>query len=167
MEELRTENQKIISYLTFTIGGEYFALNVSKVVNILEMQQVTKVPKSPEFMPGIINLRGEVLPVVDTNKKLGFGDTEITTNTCILVIDSKNDEQKLRFGALVDSVQEVLEIGDDTILSSPSIGESYKTDLIAGVVQQNDRFIMILDINKILDSEEIHDLKLLSKNQDD
>lgn len=165
MEEVKAKQQKIISYLTFKIGGELFALNVGRVVNILEMQKITKVPKAPDYMPGIINLRGEVLPVVDTNKKIGFDDTKVTGNTCILVIDFDQEDQKLKFGSLVDNVQEVLEIGDESILPPPSIGEKYKTELISGVVHHNDKFIMILNINKLLDYSEIGDLKSLSDNQ--
>jgi purine-binding chemotaxis protein CheW len=155
MEEVVTKTQKIISYLSFSLDKEHFALNVGRVVNILEMQPITKVPKSPEYIPGIINLRGEVLPVVDTNIKLGLGCTNVTGNTCILVIETDISEASVKFGILVDTVQEVLEIEDENILPSPSIGDKYETELISGVVEQDDKFIMILDINKLLDFNEV------------
>ena len=158
-----TQAHKIISYLTFHLGEEIFALNVGKVTNILEMQSITKVPKAPEFMTGIINLRGEVLPVIDTNLKLGLKKTETTTNTCILVVEAKISGSGVRFGAMVDSVQEVLEFEEDKILPSPSIGKKYKTELIQGVVEQQDKFIMIIDINKLLDFNEVLEIKKSSK----
>ena len=163
MGETITDLQKIISYLSFSVGKEHFALNVGRLVNILEMQNITKVPKAPEFMPGIINLRGEVLPVIDTNVKLGFGLTETTKNTCILVIESKISDSKVRFGILVDSVQEVLEIEGERILPSPSIGNKYETKLIIGVVEHKNRFIMIIDINKLLDFNEVLDIQTINE----
>jgi purine-binding chemotaxis protein CheW len=164
MDDIIIEQKKIISYLTFNLGEELFALNVSSVINILEMQNITKVPQSPDFMIGIINLRGEVLPVIDTNIKLGMGFTKTTTDTCILVIESKLSDSTIRFGVLVDAVQEVSEFDDEKILPSPSIGNKYHAELICGVVEQLDKFIMILDINKLLDAKEALNLKEISKS---
>lgn len=155
MEDMLTNIQKIISYLSFGLGKEHFALNVGRVVNILEMQTITKVPKIPDYVTGIINLRGEVLPVIDTNIKLGFGKTEFTGSTCILVIETYVSGATIKFGILVDTVQEVLEIEDKYILPSPSIGDKFEHELISGVVEQDDRFIMIIDINELLDFNEV------------
>ncbi len=165
MMDTQRNEKTIISYLTFTLAGEHFALNVSKVVNILEMQHITRVPKAPEYMPGIINLRGEVLPVIDANTKLGNGSTQTTNSTCILVIESQQAEGTIRFGAMVDSVQEVLEFEDQTILPSPTIGNSYRTDLISGVVEEAGHFIMILDIDKFLSAGEASRIKSASAEQ--
>ena len=103
------ENKKhaINSYLTFKLGDEFFAANVSKVLNILEMTKVTKVPKAPNYMKGVINLRGSVLPLVDTRIKFDMTETEYTTNTSILVLDINMNGEPVHLGALVDSVQEV------------------------------------------------------------
>lgn len=164
----QTETERlnaIISYLTFSLKEEHFALNVSKVLNILEMQKITKVPKAPEYVLGIINLRGEVLPVIDTNIKLGLEKTQITNNTCILVIESNMAEKVVKFGILVDAVQEVLEIEDKEILPPPSIGDKYKTELITGVVEREEKFIMILDINKLLDFNEVLDIQKISNTK--
>ena len=109
MDEL--EKLTLNSYLSFKLGDEIFASNVSKVLNILEMMKITKVPKAPTYMKGVINLRGTVLPVVDTRLKFGMLPIELTTNTCILVLDVKVDEESVHIGAIVDSVQEVLEFG--------------------------------------------------------
>lgn len=167
-EKLQTYTDQmdaIISYLSFKLKEEHFAINVSKVLNILEMQAITKVPKSPEFVLGVINLRGDVLPVIDTNNKLGLEKTIMTNNTCILVIESKINNSQVKFGILVDTVQEVLEIKDKDILPSPSIGDKYETELIIGVVEKQEKFIMILDINKLLDFNDVLNINKLNKNK--
>ena len=101
------------SYLSFKLGDELFAVNVGKVLNILEMTRITKVPNSPEYMKGVINLRGSVLPVIDMRVKFGLELTEETVNTCILVLDIEIDNESVKVGALVDAVSEVLEIEEE------------------------------------------------------
>ena len=159
MEKTMTDQQKIISYLTFKLKDEHFAFNVGKLINILEMVKITKVPKTPEYMRGIINLRGEVLPVIDTKIKLGMGESEITGSTCILVIETQLDKEKVRLGAMVDSVLEVLEIEDADIKTPPSIGNENNMDFITGVVEHNDKFIMLMDIDQILNKTEKLEMK--------
>jgi len=146
---------KINSYLSFNLGDEEFAVNVSKVLNILEMLKITEVPKSPEYMKGVINLRGKVLPVIDTRIKFGMKPTEYTTNTCIVVIEVKIDGEEVQVGALVDSVQAVLELEDSEIQSSPSIGSKYKSEFIYGMVKVDEKFIMLLDMEKVFSAEEV------------
>lgn len=157
-------SNKIISYLVFTLGGEHFALNVAGVINILELQPITKVPKSPEYMSGVINLRGEVLPVIDTNIKLNQGATNKTDSTCILVVEVRAGDQNIKLGLLVDSVQEVLEFEDHEILPPPSIADKANQQLISGVFEYEELLIMLLDINRLLDSDESFGLKELTKN---
>lgn len=147
------------SYLTFKIGNELFAAHVSQVLNILEMTKITKVPRAPEYMLGVINLRGTVLPVVDTRVKFGIVAKEITSNTCIIVMDIAIENDNVHVGALVDSVQEVLEIEEKNILPPPSIGSKYKSEFIKGMIHFNEEFIMLLDIDKVFSSEEIIMLK--------
>lgn len=143
------------SYLTFKVGGENFAASVNKVLNILEMSKITKVPQAPQYMLGVINLRGQVLPVIDSRIKFGMPVSEITKNSFIIVIEVLIDEKIVQLGALVDSVNEVLEVTQDTILPPPSIGNRYKTDFISGVLNVNDEFIMVLDIDKAFSTDEI------------
>lgn len=154
-----TQEQKIISYLTFRLQGEHFAMNVGNVVNILELTNITSIPKAPEYMRGIISLRGEVLPVIDTKVKLGLSPSEFTANTCILVIEAMLDSQHVRLGALVDAVQEVLEFEDEEILPPPSVGKNFQSAFLNGVVRHNDQFILMLDINKLLSQEELKQIK--------
>lgn len=150
---------KINSYLTFKLGEEEFAAHVGKVLNILEMTKITEVPKSPDYMKGVINLRGSVLPVIDTRIKFGMTPTEYTPNTCIVVMDIDMDGDSIHVGALVDSVQAVLEIDDSQILPPPSIGHKYRSEFIEGVANINETFIMILNMDEVFSSEEVHNLQ--------
>ena len=152
------------SYLSFRLGEETFAANVSKVLNILEMTKITKVPKAPAHMKGVINLRGTVLPVIDTRVKLGLSATDVTVNTCILVLEVIVEGDILQVGALVDAVSEVLEIESEEILPPPSIGNRFKSDFIYGVYKLNDEnFIMIFDLNKLFSANENQTLNEISK----
>lgn len=153
---------KTDSYLTFKIGEEEYGAKVTNVQNILELQKITKVPKAPEYMKGVIDLRGKVLPVIDTRIKLEMSPTEFTNNTCIIVMDLAAEDGIVHVGALVDSVEAVREINESTIEPSPSIGKNYKSEFISGVVMINERFIMILDLIKLFTNS---DLELLKETQ--
>ena len=164
------EKQKellINSFLSFKLGEETFASNVGKVLNILEMMKITKVPKAPNYMKGVVNLRGIVLPVIDARLKFGMTPIELTTNTCILVLDVKVDEEEVKVGAIVDSVEEVLELNEEDIQPPPNIGSKYKSDFIYGMAKSGEEFIMLLDMDKIFSTDEIIDLKVnLSESKD-
>jgi purine-binding chemotaxis protein CheW len=150
------ESQAIInSYLTFKLEDEIFGANVSKVLNILEMTKITKVPKAPNYMKGVINLRGAVLPLIDTRIKFDMGETTYTTNTCILVLDIDMAGEPVHVGALVDSVQEVIEIDEASIQPPPSIGSKYKSEFIEGMAKINDEFIMLLNMDLIFSTDEL------------
>jgi purine-binding chemotaxis protein CheW len=154
------EKKALTSYLSFKLGDEIFAANVSKVLNILEMTKITKVPKAPDYMKGVINLRGAVLPVVDTRIKFGLSATEFSVNTCILVLDIDIEDESLHVGGLVDAVQEVLEIEPHQILPPPNIGSKYRSEFISGIYKLNDeQFIMILDMDKVFSAEELISVK--------
>ena len=152
--------EELKSYLSFKLGDELFAANVAKVLNILEMTKITKVPKAPKYMKGVINLRGAVLPVIDTRIKFEMEETEITKNTCILVLDINMDNDSIHVGALVDSVQEVLEIEKEEIEPPPSIGNKYKSEFIDGMAKLNDEFIMILNMDRVFSTDELTSLKV-------
>jgi purine-binding chemotaxis protein CheW len=150
---------KINSYLTFKLRDEIFGANVAKVLNILEMTKITKVPKSPAYMKGVINLRGSVLPLIDTRIKFDMGETVYTPNTCILVLDIEMGGDTVHVGALVDSVQEVIEIDEATIQPPPSIGSRYKSEFIDGMAKMGDDFIMLLNMDLIFSTSELTLLK--------
>ncbi len=143
------------SYLSFKVGGELFAAHVSSVLNILEMTRITRVPRAPQYMLGVINLRGAVLPVIDTRIKFGMPVTKQTEETCIIVTEVELDNETVRVGALVDSVEEVLEMEKENIMPPPSIGNRFETDFIQGVMNINEDFIMVLDMNKVFNTDEI------------
>lgn len=156
---MRTETEQALnSYLSFGLGHESFAAKVSKVIEILEVPHITKVPKSPDFMRGVINLRGTVLPVVDTRLKFGLEEVADTVNTCIIVFNISFDTDVIMVGALVDAVQEVFEMKEEELLPPPSIGGKYKTEFIRGMAKKEEKFLMVLDVDKIFSSEEMLNL---------
>jgi purine-binding chemotaxis protein CheW len=152
-------NLSVDSYLSFRLEEETFAVKVAKVLEILEVPHITKVPRSPTYMCGVINLRGTVLPVIDTRIRFGLTATIYTVNTCIVVLKVDIEGEPLVLGALVDSVQEVLEIGEDQIKPSPSIGAKYKSEFIRGMVKTDEHFVMLLDLDRVFSSDEISLLK--------
>lgn len=150
-----TINDEVTTFLSFQLGKEFFAVNVAKVLTILEMKPITKVPNSPNFMRGVINLRGNVLPVIDMRIKFGMSPTEFTTNTCIIVLNVGIDDETVQLGILVDAVDEVLEIKDSEIEESPAIGTKYKVEFIQGMYKLESGFIMLLNIDLIFNTQEL------------
>jgi purine-binding chemotaxis protein CheW len=145
--------------LSFKLGEEVFAINVSKVINILEMSHVTRIPKAPEYMKGVINLRGTVLPVVDLRIKFGLPEKEATVDTSIIVINIDLNGEQVLIGTLVDAVREVLELKNNEISPAPTIGTKYNSGFIEGMWRTDEKFIMILDIDKVFSTDEIIDFK--------
>ena len=142
-------------HLTFKLDEEVFAIDISKVREVLEYTDVTKVPQTPEFMKGVINLRGHVVPVVDLRLKFGMPEAEKTVNTCIIIVEVNVEEETAVLGALADSVQEVHDFEHDQIEPPPKIGTRLKTDFIKGMGKRDDQFIMILDIDKVFSTDEL------------
>lgn len=147
------------TYLTFSLGKENFALDVEHVEKILEYQPVTEVPKAPEYMLGVFNLRGEVIPLVDTRIKFGMTKTEISTSTCVLVINIESEGESIKLGAMVDMVREVVKYNTNDLMSLPTIGKQSKTEFLNGVIKLNDQFILLLNADKIFSVDEIIELK--------
>ncbi|ABQ27163.1 chemotaxis protein CheW [Geotalea uraniireducens] len=142
-------------YLTFELDKEIFALDVAKVREILDSPTVTKVPQTPEYMRGVINLRGSVVPVIDLRLKFGMAETEKTVNTCIIVVEIAVEGELIILGALADSVQEVIDLEPEQIEPAPRIGTKLNTDFILGMGKHNEQFIMILDIDKVFSAMEL------------
>jgi purine-binding chemotaxis protein CheW len=142
-------------HLTFKLDEEIFAVDISKVREVLEFTTVTKVPQTPEFMCGVINLRGGVVPVVDLRLKFGMAEAEKTVNTCIVIVEVTLDGESTVLGALVDSVQEVFELEANQIEPAPKIGTRLNTEFIKGMGKRDDQFIIILDIDKVFSSDEL------------
>jgi purine-binding chemotaxis protein CheW len=146
--------KNVTSYLTFKLGDELFAANVTKVIEILEIPKITRVPRSPEFMRGVVNLRGNVLSVIDSRIKFGLPPTEDTINTCIIVMTIEIENQDITLGIIADAVKEVVEIDQQSIQSPPEMGSKYKTEFIDGMVKSGDQFIMLLNIDLLFSSQE-------------
>jgi len=142
-------------YLTFKLEEEIFAVDVANVREILDFTPATKVPGTPEFMRGVINVRGNVVPIVDMRLKFGLSKTEKTVDTCIVVMEISVDDDKIVLGALVDSVQEVFEMEASQIEPPPRMGTRWKTEYIKGIGKRNDNLIIILDIDRVFSSNEL------------
>ena len=142
-------------YLSFNLDDEVFALDISKVREVLEYSTVTRVPQTPAFMKGVINLRGNVVPVIDMRLKFGMSSTEKTVNTCVIIVEINLDGESAVLGAMADSVQEVFELEAGQIEPAPKIGTRLNTDFIKGMGKRDDEFIIILDINKVFSTEDL------------
>ncbi len=160
------EEDKITNtFLTFRLGEEVFAANIEKASNIIEMTTITKVPRSPDYMKGIINLRGTVLPVIETRMKFGMEAKEYTRTTVIVVFNVDIEGEKSIVGAIVDEPGKVIEIAETDIKPPPTVGAKYKSELIKGMIKTEDQddFIMLLDIDKVFSMEELLHIKETTK----
>jgi len=142
-------------YLTFKLGNEIFATDVAKVREVLDLTTITAIPRTPDFMSGVINLRGSVVPVVDLRLCFEMSKTESTQNTCIVVVEVLLDNESTIIGALADSVEEVIDLEPDQIQPAPRIGTHIRTDFIKGMGKRDAQFIMILDIDRVFSAEEL------------
>ncbi|MGE5682397.1 MAG: chemotaxis protein CheW [Bacillota bacterium] len=153
-------------YLTFKLSEEIFAVDVVQVREILDYIKITKVPQTPDFMCGVINLRGSVVPVVDMRLKFGMLKTEVTVNTCIVVMEVRIEGETTILGALVDSVQEVFELEPKDIEPAPKIGTRLNTEFIKGMGKKDDKFLIILNIDKVFSFDELALVHEVSENNE-
>jgi purine-binding chemotaxis protein CheW len=142
-------------FLTFKLDNELFALDIEKVREVLDFTTITKVPQTPEYMRGVINLRGSVVPVVDLRLKFGNTAAEQTVNSCVIIVEVDMDGEKVVMGAMADAVQEVLDLEPDQIEPAPRIGTKLNTDFIIGMGKHADQFIIILDIDRVFATDEL------------
>jgi purine-binding chemotaxis protein CheW len=142
-------------YLTFKLAEEEYGLEILKVQEIIQMQAVTHVPRTPDYVRGVINLRGKVIPVVDLRKKFGLDSVKDTEKTCIIVVQVNNGNSKVVMGTIIDEVKEVLDIKSENIEETPSFGASINTDFILGIGKVGSTVKMLLDIDKVLSMSEI------------
>jgi len=142
-------------YLTFKLEDELFALDIGKVREVLDFTTITKVPQTPDYMRGVINLRGSVVPVVDLRLKFGMVMAEQTVNTCVIIVEVELEGEKVVMGAMADAVQEVLDLEPDQIEPPPRIGTKLNTQFIKGMGKHNEQFIIILDIDEVFTQGEL------------
>ena len=145
----------INQYLTFNLGEEAFAIEIGKVREVLDYTSITKVPRTPAFLRGVINLRGSVVPVIDLRMILNMSAIQKTVDTCIVIVDVEIEGNNIQLGALADSVQEVVDIDVNQIGPPPKLGTKLNTEFIKGMGKRGESFLIILDIDKVLSSGEI------------
>jgi len=145
----------IWQYLTFRLGEESFGIDVLKVREILDLVDVTKVPKSPEYMLGVINLRGSVVPVVDLRKRFGIACGERTKDNCIIVLEINFGDEEMKVGIVGDMVEEVVDLRAEQIEPPPRLGSQLRAEFIVGMGKQEEAFIILLDIDKIFSADEL------------
>lgn len=142
-------------YITFKLGDELFAINVAQVREVLELSQITRVPTAPDYMRGVVNVRGKAVPVLDLRLKFGLPPVADTVNTRIVVMELELDGEATVVGGIADSVHEVIELEPAQINPPPRIAMRWRTELIQGMGKRGDEFIIILDINKVFSSQEM------------
>ena len=145
----------IDQYLTFELAGETYAISVGQVQEVLEYDRVTAIPRSADYMRGVVNIRGRVVPVIDLRRKFGMEAVEPTRDTSIIVLDLRVGEQEMIVGALADSVQAVVRIDDDEIEPPPTLGNSVDRQFVRGMANRDGRFIILLDVELILSSDDL------------
>ncbi len=142
-------------YLTFALGPEEYGLEILKVREIMGIMEITAVPQTPEYVKGVINLRGKVIPVIDLRAKFGMESTETTDQTCIIVVKITQQGQGFNTGIVVDRVQEVLDIPGEDIEDTPQFGSDVETDFILGMGKVGESVKILLDIDKVLAGDDL------------
>ncbi len=145
-------------YLTFQIGKEMFAVGILHIREIIEYGNLTTVPMMPEFVRGVINLRGSVVPVIDLSSRFGRGDSAVGRRTCIVILEIDGSAGLQEIGVIVDAVSEVLEIPASEIEPPPSFGARIRADFIIGMGKVQGRFVILLNVQKVLDVDEMAEL---------
>ena len=146
-------------YLTFTLAGEDYGIGILKIKEIIGMMPITSVPQTPEFVKGVINLRGKVIPVVDLRLRFAMSEIDYDDRTCIIVVEIGGRSTDIVIGIVVDSVSEVLNIKSEDIESTPTFGTNLNTDFILGMAKMDGKVKILLDIDEVLSQEEIHVLE--------
>jgi purine-binding chemotaxis protein CheW len=157
---VKTESKPVVEqkqYLTFTLGGEMFSISILCIKEIIWYANLTEVPMMPACIRGVINLRGAVVPVMDLSSRFGKPPTPVTKSTCIIIIEvqSQNEGESQSMGVVVDAVQAVLEIPSSEIEPPPTFGAKIRSDFIEGIGKVNGKFVILLNVNRVLSNEEI------------
>ena len=151
-EELSEEMQQ---YLTFLLGGKSYGLEILNIKEIIEFGEITDVPMTPDFISGVINLRGSVVPVIDLSQRFSGNVTEITKRTSIIILEVKNDDLSIEVGVTVDMVNDVLDVHPNEIEPAPSLGNQIQTSFISGMAKVDGQLLILLDIENVLSIDEL------------
>ena len=155
IKPMSTQITEAAQYITFKLGQEMFAINVAQVREVLELPQITKVPSAPDYMRGVVNVRGKAIPVVDLRLKFGLAQAADTVNTRVVVMELGIDGESTVVGGIADSVHEVIELEPGQIEPPPSLAMRWRTELIRGMGRRGDQFIIILDISAVFSLDEL------------
>ena len=142
-------------YLTFTLGHEQYGLEILKVREIIGYMEITAVPQTPHYVKGVINLRGQVIPVIDLRAKFGMETAEITEESCIIVVEIHQNKRQFSTGIIVDKVEEVLDIAGEDIEEAPQFDSSVNTDFILGMGKIGESVKILLNINRVLAGDDL------------
>jgi len=148
-------SEKVAQFLTFVLNNEIYGINILNIKEIVDYGNITKVPMTPKFIAGVINLRGNVVPVVDLALRFSQKASTRTKRSSVVILELKHMEQALEIGITVDMVNEVLDISSDEIEPSPSFGTKIRTDFISGMGKVNNQLLVLLDIENILSIDEL------------
>jgi len=154
--------EQLHQYLTFLVGKDNLAISILDVKEIIENNSITHVPMTPEYIRGVINLRGHVVPVIDLSARLGKTRSEITKRTCIVLVQVEYNEESQLLGMLVDAVDEILDLPATSILPAPDFGADIRNDFIQAMGRVGDEFIILLNINRVLSVKELSQLKQIA-----
>lgn len=154
-QAIKTVVEKEGKYLTFTMASEEYGIGILKIKEIIGMMPITTVPKTPEFVKGVINLRGKVIPVIDLRLRFGIDAIDYTERTCIIVVEVHGSAGTVQIGIVVDAVSEVLNINGEDIEKTPTFGSKLNTDYILGMAKIEGGVKLLLDIDKVLNEQEI------------
>lgn len=144
-----------MQYLTFFIAGEEYAIGILRVTEIIECGAMTKVPSTPQWIRGVLNLRGAVVPVVDLAVKFGLDTTELTARTCVVVMEMQFGDERVAMGVMADAVNQVVELSDADIQPAPPFGPKVRVDYLLGMGRSGEKFVLLLDIDRVLAASEI------------
>jgi purine-binding chemotaxis protein CheW len=152
---MNRENQGVASYITFKLGDELFAIDVFQVREVIDLSPIVRVPTAPDFLRGVVNVRGKAIPVVDLRRKFGLPDVVTTVNTRILILELDWDGEVCVVGGLADSVHDVLELGASDIEPPPKMAARWRNEIIKGLARRDADFVMLLDVNRVFAVDEL------------
>lgn len=160
-------SETYIQLLTFLLDNEVYGVDISQIQEVLEYRKVTPVPRTPDFMLGVINLRGQVVPVVDLRRQFAMKVSETTVNTCIVIVEVIVDGETVPLGILADTVKEVVQLHLDQVTAPPRIGSSIDTHFISGMGKYENEFIIILNLRRVFSSEDMAEVLMKTPMQED
>jgi purine-binding chemotaxis protein CheW len=154
-KDISMSDDGVQQYLTFMLGGKVYGLCILTIKEIIEYNKITEVPMTPDFISGVINLRGNVVPVIDLGQRFSNVATDITKRTSIVILEITNDDLKIEIGIIVDVVNEVLDIRESEIEAAPALGNQIETSFISGMAKVDDKLLILLDIGNVLSIDEL------------